>query len=175
MSFLISSGGTLQNTSNASSLFVIQEYKKKSSNKAIMFGIIPWGVKGKRKEREEQCHPSVDPEYAYPGTILWINWKVNLFHLPWPHIGYFTAPAVCGVCCRKQVLRISFLYFKLSVQQSGRPGVRTTSLGFVYSCKSWCLWPATWEQIVIEKLQLNYSEGFCPGVITMLLVLARWN
>lgn len=47
--------------------------------------------------------------------------------------------------------------------------------GFIYFRKAWCLWPATWEQMVTEKLQLNYSESFCLGAVAMLLVWARWN
>lgn len=101
------------------------------------------------------------PRVCISSTILWISWQVNFLHFRWSRIGCFTAPALCGICPKTQVLRISFLCFELSVRQSDRPGAGTTSPGSIYLCKSWCLWPATWEQIVTEKLQLNYSEGFC--------------
>ena len=103
-------------------LFVIQEWlhlgvsrhknKIRNNNEAIYIRYHTLGP---------DCDPSVDPEYVSPGKLLWINWNVDIFHLPWPCVGCFTAPAGCAVRLQKTSAKNQFPVF-----QALGPAVRKT-------------------------------------------------
>lgn len=130
ISFFISSGGTLQNTWYVNSLYVIKNdciwvlffrYKNTSAiMRQYMFGTTSWGLMGKRRGGGEQTDPSGDSDYVYIGKYLLIKWKVDFFHLLWPHIGCFPVSAACGVRPKIWVACVSNSW--LAIRKTGWQG-----------------------------------------------------
>lgn len=115
---------------------------------------------GKRKEREENCDPSVDPEYAHPGKLLWIRQPVD-FPICHGHVQDVAQPLLSEGSTLKTRAKSESPVFQAPSPAVGKSGCEDPISRIHLLLPVGMPWPATWEQTVTEKPQLSYSEGFC--------------